>query len=101
MKLLPSSQKINLTELARKFNVRPNNNAKNNLGGRVVKEFLQDNGEDLSRFANDWREGDQLRRGTVKMPGSTGVSFATPRPPEKLCEALKEGIESGKFHGEN
>ena len=31
------------------------------------------------------------------MPGSTGVSFATPRPPEKLSEALKEEIESGRI----
>ena len=82
-------EKLNLTDLARKFGV-PN---KDNLGNVRVKEFLISQGIQHESLETK----NTVRKKKNKNPHGTNVSVAVPRTENALKAALREALENGKY----
>ena len=92
---------INLTELARKYNiVSPQNpeGVDKSVAGAVIKEFLEDNGVNLERFdqMKSRCEKPRIRRKIKRSPGGE-ISMPISRTNEQLRKDISNKITEGNL----
>ena len=90
---LSEGDPLNLSELARSFNV-PN---KNNEGNKIVKDFLVQSGIDISLYKNNCDSNQRVRRPLKRISNDIPISLPKPRGSRKLREGLLEEIRAGNI----
>ena len=90
---LSDGDNLNLTELARMFQVPDNQNQ----GNKIVKDFLLRRKIDLNRFKTKCDKTPRVRPKEKTISKDIKVTMPKPRASKKLREGLREEIRCGKI----